>query len=276
MDRATNPPTTLEDFFGLKGKVALVLGGGLGMGEASAKLLAHMGCDIIIAEILPDRAARVANDVRAMGRRAYEAVGDMCDPAQVDAVLPKAEEALGGVDIVVSIIGEAAWASFLDTSLDDWALDERRNLRYFFYCSQWAARSMVRRGKPGAICAITSVDGLQASPMHGAYGAAKAGLVSLVKTMANELGPHGIRVNCIAPGMIKTPRAVARSSAEAIDKSGLDMGIPLGRGGSTQEIAETVLYLVSDMSRYVTGITLPMDGGWLVTRLEYGLTNRRR
>jgi len=276
MSTSEGVPSEVEDLFGLKGKVALVLGGGLGMGEASAKLLARMGCDIIIAEILPERAARVAGDIRAMGRRAYEAVGDMCDPAQVDKVLPAAEEALGGPDIVVSIIGEAAWSSFLDTTMDDWMLDQRRNLAYFFYCSQWAARSMERRNKPGAIVAISSVDGLQASPMHAAYGAAKAGIVSLVQTMANELGPLGIRVNAIAPGMIATPRAVARLSVEEMNSRADSLGIPLGRAGSTAEIAETVLYLVSNMSRYVTGITLPMDGGWLATRLDYGGGNKRR
>jgi len=114
------------------------------------------------------------------------------------------------------------------------------------------------------------VDGMQSSPMHGAYGAAKAGLISLVKTMAMELGPHGIRVNAVAPGVIKTPRAVARRPAEAIDANAREMGIPLGRAGVPEEVAQAVLYLVSDMARYVTGITLPMDGGWLSARLDIG------
>jgi NAD(P)-dependent dehydrogenase (short-subunit alcohol dehydrogenase family) len=92
----------------------------------------------------------------------------------------------------------------------------------------------------------------------------------LVKTMAMELGPHGIRVNCVAPGTIKTPRAVARTSPEAVDERARQAGIPLGRAGATDEVAQAVLYLVSDMSRYVTGITLPMDGGWLASRLDIG------
>jgi len=94
--------------------------------------------------------------------------------------------------------------------------------------------------------------------------------------MANELGPLGIRVNAIAPGMIATPRAVSRLSVEEMNGRAASLGIPLERAGSTAEIAETVLYLVSDMSRYVTGITLPMDGGWLATRLDYGGGNKRR
>jgi len=269
-------PSSIEELFGLKGKVALVLGGGFGMGEQCSRWLALAGCDVIVADIIPERAANVAAQVRALGRRAHEAVGDMCDPAQVDVVLPAAEAALGGVDVVVSIIGEAGWFSVLDTSMDEWKHDQRRNLDYFFYCSQWAARSMVKRGSGGAICAIASVDGLQSSPMHGAYGAAKAGLISLVKTMAMELGPEGIRVNCVAPGAIKTPRAVARSSPEQVDEGVREAGVPLGRAGATEEVAHAVIYLVSDMARYVTGITLPMDGGWLASRLDIGrYTNKK-
>jgi len=261
-------PHTLNDLFDLEGKVALVLGGGYGMGEASAKMLAWAGCDIVIAEILPDRAERVARDIRAMGRKAYEAVGDLTDPEQAERMLAAAEQQSGGFDIVISIIGEAGWLSFLDTTLADLHFDMRRNFEYFFHCSQIAARSMIARERGGAICAITSVDGLQSSPMHGAYGVAKAGIVSLVKTMAAELGPYGIRVNCIAPGMVKTPRAVARKGPAWMDQLACDLGLPLSRAGSIEEIAESVLYLVSRMSRYTTGVTLPMDGGWLATRLD--------
>jgi len=270
MPDAHGLPASLEEIFGLEDKVALVLGGGFGMGEQCSRLLARAGCDVIVADIIPERAANVARQVREIGRRAYEAVGDMTDPAVVDQVLPRAEAALGGVDVLVSIIGEAGWFSVLDTSMEEWKYDQRRNLDYFFYCSQWAARSMVKRGTGGAMCAIASVDGMQSSPMHGAYGAAKAGLISLVKTMAMELGPHGIRVNAVAPGTIKTPRAVARTSPEAVDERARQAGIPLGRAGSTDEVASAVLYLVSDMARYVTGITLPMDGGWLSARLDIG------
>jgi len=270
MPDAHGLPASLEEIFGLEDKVALVLGGGFGMGEQCSRLLARAGCDVIVADIIPERAANVARQVREIGRRAYEAVGDMTDPAVVDQVLPQAEAALGGVDVLVSIIGEAGWFSVLDTSMEEWKYDQRRNLDYFFYCSQWAARSMVKRGTGGAMCAIASVDGMQSSPMHGAYGAAKAGLISLVKTMAMELGPHGIRVNAVAPGTIKTPRAVARTSPEAVDERARQAGIPLGRAGSTDEVASAVLYLASDMARYVTGITLPMDGGWLSARLDIG------
>ena len=264
MTRASRPPDTIQDLFGLEGKIAMILGGGQGMGEACATWLAHAGCDIVVVDIVAERAARVAADIRAMGRRAHEAVGDMCDPAQVDKVLGEAEAAFGGADIVVSIIGESGWFSFLDTSLDEWALDQQRNLNCFFYCGQWVARSMVRRGTGGAICAIASVDGFQAAPMHAAYGAAKAGVVSLVKSMAYELGQHGIRVNGVAPGTITTTRTLVNHTPQARDERAVDMGIPMARAGIPEEIAQAVLYLVSDMARYVTGVTLLMDGGWSI------------
>lgn len=269
-------PTSFDDLFGLRGKVALILGGGMGMGQQSSNILAHMGCDVIVADIIPERAVTVAAEVRARGRRAHEAVGDMTDPTTADRVLTEAEAAMGGIDIVVSIIGEAGWFSVLETTLEDWKYDQRRNLDYFFLGAQYAARSMVNRGVAGRICAIASVDGMQASPMHGAYGAAKAGLISLVKTLAIELGPDGIRVNCVAPGMTKTPRALARRPAADIDANARQMGIPLGRAGEPREVAQAILFLVSDMSRYVTGVTLPVDGGWLSARLDVGnFTNRR-
>lgn len=269
-------PADLEELFGLKGKTALILGGGYGMGEQCALWLARAGCDIIVADILPERAAAVAAKVRGLGRRAHAAVGDMCEQAVVDSVLPEAEAALGGIDILISIIGEAGWFSVLDTTLEDWKYDQRRNLDYFFLGAQYAARSMVKRGVAGRICAIASVDGMQASPMHGAYGAAKAGLISLVKTLAIELGPDGIRVNCVAPGMTKTPRVTARVSPEALDANAREMGIPLGRAGAIHEVAQAILFLVSDMSAYITGVTLPVDGGWLSSRLDVGnFTNRK-
>ena len=118
MPDAHGLPASLEEIFGLEGKVARVLGGGFGMGEQCSRLLARAGCDVIVADIIPERAANVARQVREIGRRAYEAVGDMTDPTVVDQVLPQAEAALGGVDVLVSIIGEAGWFSVLDTSME--------------------------------------------------------------------------------------------------------------------------------------------------------------
>lgn len=262
-----NIPSSPEELFDLKGKVAIVLGGGQGIGEASARMLAWAGCDIIIADFDEQRAERVADHVRLLGRRASVVSGDLTDIAQVPNILRVAEDYAGGIDVLVSVVGGATWSSFLDYDFSEWRAEQARNLDYFVYCAQWVARSMIKTGRRGSICAITSIDGLQASPMHSAYGVAKAGIVSLVKSVANELGPRGIRVNAIAPGMIKTPRVLAGRLHALADKDAADLALPLRRAGYVEEIAKSVLYLSSDMASFTTGVTLVVDGGWLVTRL---------
>ncbi len=261
-------PANIADWFGIKDKVALVVGGGYGMGEATANRLAQVGCDLVVADIIPERAERVASDIRAMGRRAHAAIADMCDREAGAAALEKAEADLGGIDLMVSIVGQAAWVSFLDTDEETWALDQSRNLDCFRRCAQWVGKSLRRREAKGAMVAIASADGIQGAPMHAAYGAAKAGTIHLVKTIAMELGPYGIRANAIAPGTVATTRAMEGSSHAARDARARDMGVPLGRACTMDEIADAALFLVSDMSRYITGVTLPVDGGWLEARTD--------
>lgn len=261
-------PSSLKEMFGLEGKIALVLGGGFGMGQTTSNWLANLGCDVIVADLSSERAEAVAAEVRARGRRAHVAVGDLGDFEKVDRLLQAAEAELGGIDVVVSIVGQASWYNFLDVSMDQWRQDQRTNLECFVFASQWAARSMVRRGVAGTICAISSIDGMQGAPTHSGYGAAKAALISLVKSMAVELGRHGIRVNCIAPGSINTPRSIHKFGLEGKNEICRQNGVPLGRAGTPAEISAAIAYLVSDMARYVTGVCLPVDGGWTASRLD--------
>ncbi|MCY3569011.1 MAG: SDR family oxidoreductase, partial [Chloroflexi bacterium] len=141
-----------------------------------------------------------------------------------------------------------------------WDRDHRMNLRYFFINAQLAARSMIARGAPGSIVCISSVEGMQSAPNHASYGAAKAGLINLVRSMAVELAPHHIRVNSVAPGSIATPRIPA--SPERVKRTAEGL-IPFKRLGETDEVAKAVLFLLSDMASYVTGHTLLVDGGWM-------------
>jgi NAD(P)-dependent dehydrogenase (short-subunit alcohol dehydrogenase family) len=146
---------------------------------------------------------------------------------------------------------------------ETWDLDHRRNLRYFFFVAQAAANAMIKSGRCGAITAVASVSGIQSAPNHGSYGAAKAGLMNLVRTMGVELAPHSIRVNAVAPGTIKTPRLQAdpehaKAFAERISNSLL----PARRQGEPQDIADAILFMSSDLATYVTGQTLAVDGGW--------------
>lgn len=245
---------------GLEGKHVVIIGGGQGMGEASADCLARAGCDVAVVDIAADRAERVAASVDALGRRGFSIVGDVLDDAQVPGIIAAAEEKLGGIDAVISIVGQAALGPALETGPDIWDLDMRRNLRYFYVMAREVATSMIRRGRGGALVGIASVDGIQGSANHAAYGAAKAGLISLVKSLAVEWASHGIRVNAIAPGHIVTPRLYDTNERVAFYASSL---IPMKRRGQPADIAKAATFLVSDLATYISGITLPVDGGLL-------------
>lgn len=250
--------------FGLRGKKALIVGGGQGMGEASARFLAHAGCDVALVDLEQERADRVAAIVTGIGPRAVTVVGDVLDDAQIPRIVAEAEEKLGGLDRMVSIVGAASWGSLLETTGDIWDQQMRLNLRYFFLMSKEVANAMIRRGTGGRIVGIASVDGQRASPMRGAYGAAKAGLISVVQTMAVEWAPHNISVNAIAPGHIVTPRLF--DTPRRVEGYANSL-IPLRRRGTTDDIGKAVLFLLSDLASYVNGTTLDVDGGLLSANL---------
>ena len=252
------------DLFGLTGKKALIVGGGQGMGEAAALFLARAGADIALVDLEPERAGRVAGLVRETGRQAFAIAGDVLDDAQIPRIVAEAEAALGGLDRMISIVGAAVFGSLLETTAAVWDQQMGLNLRYFFLLTQATANVMIKRGNGGRIVGIASVDGQRASPMRGAYGAAKAGLISLVQTMAVEWAPHDIRVNAIAPGHIVTPRLYdTPRRAEGYANS----LIPLRRRGTTDDIGKAALFLLSDLASYVNGTTLDVDGGLLAANL---------
>jgi 3-oxoacyl-[acyl-carrier protein] reductase len=245
--------TTEASLFGLTDKKAMVIGGGQGMGESTSRFLARAGCDVAVIDIERERAEGVAGVVGELGRRGVPIIGDVLDDTQIPTIVASVEQQLGGIDVMVSIVGAAVWGSLLDTTAAIWDQQLHLNLRYFFLCAREVATTMIRRGNPGAIVGIASVDGQRSSPMRGAYGAAKAGLISLVQTMAVEWAPHHIRVNAIAPGHIVTPRLYdTPERAEAYANSLL----PVRRRGVTDDIGKAALFLVSDLASYTTGTTL--------------------
>lgn len=250
--------------FGLEGKTALVIGGGRGMGEATALHLAQVGCDVAIVDNAQERAEYVSDQVIKLGRRSLPVVADILDENSVDAAIARVEAELGGIDVLVTIVGQALFKPLVDLSLEEWDSEQARNVRYVFVTAKAVARSMIARGSGGAIVCIGSVDGVIGSPLHAAYGAAKAGLMHLVKSMAAEWGRDGIRVNAIAPGSITTPRLPETPESLAILKNSV---IPMGRPGTTDEIAGATLFLASKLSGYVTGHTLLVDGGWMAANL---------
>jgi 2-deoxy-D-gluconate 3-dehydrogenase len=254
----------MNDLFGLSGKRALVVGGGRGMGESSARLLAQAGADVAVLDVDSGRAEHVAAAVREYGKRSEAIVANVLDDDEAVRGVAEADRRLGGIDVLVTIVGQAMFTPLLDMTGEQWDGDQRRNLRYFFVVGREAARVMIRNGSRGAMCCIASTDGVQSAPLHGAYGAAKAGLIHLVSTMATEWADHGIRVNAVAPGSITTPRLPETPESREVIRKSL---VPMARSGTTDEIGKAVLFLVSDMASYITGHTLLVDGGWMAANI---------
>ncbi|MEW9855121.1 SDR family NAD(P)-dependent oxidoreductase [Novosphingobium sp. M1R2S20] len=252
--------STEERLFGMEGRHVLIIGGGQGMGEATARLLARLGCNLTLLDLEQERAERVCQAVRAEGIKAWAIAADVTDEAQVVAAMERIEREFAPLDAMAAIVGMAGWSKLAEMTTETWDRDHNRNLRYFFIAARELARSLLARGAPGSIVAVSSVDGLRSAQNHGAYGAAKAGLVNLVRTMAAEWTPDGIRVNCVAPGAIVTPRIPL--GPEEQERAAMAL-VPMQRRGSTEDIARAIAFFLSDLSPYVSGQTLAVDGGYL-------------
>ena len=249
----------MQSPFGLKGKRILVLGGGLGIGEATVRLIAAHGAAVAVVDRELERAQHVAGEI---GGTAKAYCIDVLDDDALVAGIAQIEREFGPLDGMATVIGMAAWGSRIEIDMATWDLDQNRNLRYFFLAAREVARSMMNRKVAGSIVCVGSVNGIRSAPNHGAYGAAKAGLINLVQTMATEWSPYGIRVNVVAPGPIITPR-IPHTGEEGERK--MMVNVPMHRRGTTEDIAKAITFFLSDLSPYVTGQTLAVDGGSLAT-----------
>jgi len=236
----------------LDGRGFVVVGAGQGIGRQAAHALAAAGARVVCVDAERDRAEAVAAEVRGAAW-----VGDVRARDAVERLVAEAGRTLGRIDGLVDIVGEARFAPFLDCTDDDWDWSFGMVLRHAYLTAQLAGRAMVVHG--GAMVFVASVSGLTGAPRHAAYGAAKAGLMALVRTIAVELGPQGIRANAVAPGAVWTPRVAALLGEEGRARNAANA--PLRRVGLPADIASAILFLVSDLSSYVTGQTLVIDGG---------------
>lgn len=243
---------------GLAGRNALVAGAGQGIGRATVLALAGAGARVACLELHEGRRAEIVAVVEQAGGVAVPLGGDLRRRDDVEAAVAATVESLGSIDVAVDIVGEARWNPVLELTDDDWDQSFDLVLRHVFFLAQAAGRRMVDQGG-GALVSVASVSGLFAAPFHAAYGAAKAGLVALTKTLAVELAPHGVRVNAVAPGAVRTPRVLERLSPEREAES--SRSIPLGRMAEPDDIARVALFLASDLAGYVTGQTVVADGG---------------
>jgi NAD(P)-dependent dehydrogenase (short-subunit alcohol dehydrogenase family) len=243
----------------LSGCVGLVVGGGGGgIGTATALALAEAGADVGAITNVADHAVDTARQVQASGRRARAVVADVTDErALVDAIATISAE-LGRIDRLVNVVGGALvddWHRLSDYDMDAFDRLVARNVRYAVVSCREVAHALIADGTPGAIVNISSV-AARGTPLLSGYGASKAALESFGRTMALEWGRHGIRVNAVAPGTVKTPRAGLSDLHEEASRA-----IPLGRRGEPADIANAAMFLLSDLAAYITGQTLVVDGG---------------
>ncbi|MEA2597672.1 MAG: glucose 1-dehydrogenase [Thermomicrobiales bacterium] len=249
----------------LDGKVALVTGSDSGIGREIARCFAAAGADVTVTYHTDrDGAEETAANVRAQGRRATVARVDVGVPEEVERLFAAHDEAFGRIDILVNNAGFGIHGEVAEMPFDSWERVIRTNLHGPFLCSQQAARRMLARGEGGRMIHITSVHEEACWTGASSYCASKAGLRNLMRTLAIELGPHGITSNGIAPGMILTP--MNKQAAEDPDYlREAEAQIVVRRVGQPNDIAQMALFLASDAASYCTGATYYVDGGWMLT-----------
>jgi NAD(P)-dependent dehydrogenase (short-subunit alcohol dehydrogenase family) len=253
---------------GLDGRGVVVAGAGQGIGRQTVHALAQAGARVFCIDSVEEAAHHVASEVDGV-----PCVADIRDRRDVERALDEARRALPGVDGIVDIVGMARYAGLLDVSDEDWDWTFQMVLRHAFLLAQIGGRIMgeqvdpapagddgVRgRGSAGAMVFIASVSGLTSAPLHAPYGAAKAALISLVRTAAVELGPMGVRVNGVAPGVVWTPR-VSQLLGEDGRRSNA-ANTPVRRIAEPRDVAAACAFLMSDLADYITGQVLTVDGG---------------
>lgn len=248
----------------LEGKVVLVTGASAGIGQATAVAAAREGANLAINYIGDDAAAeQTVAAVKAFGRRAVAFKGDVADLETAKAFVTGAADALGPVDVFVSNAGICPFHSFLDMPVELFERTMRVNLHGAYYMVQAAANQMVDTGKGGAIIAVSSVSALVGGEYQTHYTPTKAGVHSLMQSASIALGRHGIRCNSVMPGAILTD--INREDlSDPVKRERLEGRIPLGRLGDPTDIADPIIFLASDLARYVTGAALLVDGGLFV------------
>ncbi len=246
----------------LDGRGFIVVGAGQGIGRQTTHALAQAGARVFCI----DNDAALASEIAAeVGGVAH--VADARDRDSVEQAVAAASTSLGRLDGLVDIVGMARYVTLLETSDDDFDWTFGMVLRHAFLFSQVAGRVMAASGG-GSQVFVASVSGLTSAPRHAAYGAAKAALMSWVRTLAVELGPQGVRANAVAPGMVWTPR-ISKYVGEKGKKLN-EENTPLGRVAVPKDIASAILFLCSDLASYVTGQTLVVDGG-VASKFPYPL-----
>ena len=250
----------------LEGKVAIVTGGGAGIGEAIARRFAAEGARVIVADIDGAGAAAVTQAIRAAGGQAESVVGDVAREDDAKSIADAAFGHWSRIDVLVNNAADFTHKRVEDATAEDWNAVLGVNVLGTSFCSKYAVARMKEQGG-GSIVNIASINGLVAMPEWMTYNASKAAIIEMSKSMAMDLAPFAIRVNCVCPGMTMTPslrRAIDEiGEEEEVKQAHLIPNVLIKRWGVPEEIAAGVLFLASDEASYVTGTTLVIDGGFI-------------
>lgn len=255
--------SSMPKSFRLDGKVAVVLGAGGGLGQAIAFALASAGADIVAIGKTPEPLNQTCQGIRKDGQQAWAYSADLAEPQNIEKAMSWAHVQRGRLDILVNAAGVQLRKPALEVTEEEWDRMVSVNLKGVFFCCQAAARIMARYGT-GTIITLTSLTAVIGLSSLSVYGACKGGVAQLMKALAVEWAPIGIRVNAIGPGRIRTPMTEVVFQKDSIRESFLRL-IPLGRAGNPNDLVGAAIFLASEASSYITGQTLYIDGGWLAS-----------
>lgn len=242
----------------MQGKVAFVTGGGSGIGAATAQRLAQEGATVVVCGRRREPLDAVVAGIVAAGGKAEAVVADVSDEAGFTAALEAAAQRHGRLDVLVNNAMAYTWGSIEEMSTADWRANFATSVDGTFWGTRTALRLM--KGKGGAIVNVSSICGQLGTPWMAGYSAAKAAVDNFSRAAAAEGAPHGIRVNVVIPAVVETP-ATAGMLADEASRKNTEKLIPMGRVGQPEELANAILFLASDEASYITGASLPVDGG---------------
>ena len=248
------------------GRVVIITGSGSGLGRVLAHRFAAEGAAVVVADVVGQRATEVVDEISEAGGKSLAQTVDVTDAADVEAMVGAARESFGSVQILVNNAAKATDADFLDLSEEAWDEDVAIALKGSFLCSQAVLAGMMEN-RSGVILNISSVNAL-AYFGNEAYSAAKAGILSLTRSLAVRYGPFGVRVNAIAPGTLRTPAWEQRRQKDPAIFERVAKWYPLGRIGEPEDVAGAALFLASDEAAWISGAVLPVDGGLTVGNMQ--------
>lgn len=248
----------------LKGKVVLITGAGTGIGRATALLFAEEGADIVATNLELPEAEETAEAIRKVGGRAVSIAADISKPDEIHAMVDRAINAFGGIDILVNNAGVGALnvPTFEIRDMEAWDKVFEINVGATFLCCQRVGQWMTTHGG-GKMVNVASITGIAGVPYVNAYGPSKAAVINMTRSLAVEWAKYKINVNCVAPCWTRTRRLEKAFEKGVVSLAEIQKRCPMGRPAEPEDVAKAILFLASDDASFVTGITLPVDGGWL-------------